>query len=70
MRSVLSRLGWPRLPRDGKVVTDRWNWPTHGELTNFIWSISNLLSGPYKRNECRKAILLPGSDCASPLAEA
>ena len=43
---------------------------THGELTNFIWSICNLLSGPYKRNECSKAILPPGSDCVSPPAGA
>ena len=30
---------------------------THGELVNFIWSICNLLRGPYKRNEYRKVIL-------------
>ena len=29
----------------------------HGELANFIWSICNLLRGPYKRNEYRKVIL-------------
>ena len=33
------------------------NTPTHGELANFIWSICNLLRGPYKRNEYRKVIL-------------
>ena len=30
---------------------------THQELVNFIWSICNLLRGPYKRNEYRKVIL-------------
>ena len=30
---------------------------THTELANFIWSICNLLRGPYKRNEYRKVIL-------------
>jgi type I restriction enzyme M protein len=29
----------------------------HHELANFIWSICNLLRGPYKRNEYRKVIL-------------
>ncbi len=33
------------------------NVRTHGELANFIWSICNLLRGPYKRNEYRKVIL-------------
>ncbi len=33
------------------------NTRTHGELANFIWSICNLLRGPYKRNEYRKVIL-------------
>ncbi len=33
------------------------NTQTHGELANFIWSICNLLRGPYKRNEYRKVIL-------------
>ncbi len=28
-----------------------------GQLANFIWSICNLLRGPYKRNEYRKVIL-------------
>ncbi len=30
---------------------------THGQMANFIWSICNLLRGPYKRNEYRKVIL-------------
>jgi type I restriction enzyme M protein len=30
---------------------------THQQLASFIWSICNLLRGPYKRNEYRKAIL-------------
>ena len=33
------------------------NAQTHAELANFIWSICNLLRGPYKRNEYRKVIL-------------
>ncbi len=33
------------------------NTQTHAELANFIWSICNLLRGPYKRNEYRKVIL-------------
>ena len=33
------------------------NTETHSELANFIWSICNLLRGPYKRNEYRKVIL-------------
>ncbi|MCY3589933.1 MAG: class I SAM-dependent DNA methyltransferase [Chloroflexi bacterium] len=33
------------------------NVRTHRELANFIWSICNLLRGPYKRNEYRKVIL-------------
>ena len=33
------------------------NTRTHAELANFIWSICNLLRGPYKRNEYRKVIL-------------
>ena len=33
------------------------NTQKHGELANFIWSICNLLRGPYKRNEYRKVIL-------------
>jgi len=27
---------------------------THSQLATFIWSICNLLRGPYKRNEYRK----------------
>ena len=30
---------------------------THKQLADFIWSICNLLRGPYKRNEYRKVIL-------------
>jgi type I restriction enzyme M protein len=30
---------------------------TYTQLANFIWSICNLLRGPYKRNEYRKVIL-------------
>jgi len=30
---------------------------THFEIANFIWSICNLLRGPYRRNEYRKVIL-------------
>lgn len=29
----------------------------HSQMANFIWSICNLLRGPYKRNEYRKVIL-------------
>ncbi len=29
----------------------------HSQLANFIWSLCNLLRGPYKRNEYRKVIL-------------
>ncbi len=30
---------------------------THAQMASFIWSICNLLRGPYKRNEYRKVIL-------------
>ncbi len=30
---------------------------THSQVADFIWSICNLLRGPYKRNEYRKVIL-------------
>ncbi len=33
------------------------NAETHSQLADFIWSICNLLRGPYKRNEYRKVIL-------------
>lgn len=33
------------------------NAETHSQVANFIWSICNLLRGPYKRNEYRKVIL-------------
>src|SRR5687767_16018137 len=29
----------------------------HSQIASFIWSICNLLRGPYKRNEYRKVIL-------------
>jgi len=29
----------------------------HKEMVKFIWSICNLLRGPYKRNKYRKVIL-------------
>jgi len=34
------------------------NGQTHKQIAGFIWSICNLLRGPYKRNEYRKVILL------------
>lgn len=43
-------IGHPRAER-------RMNASTHTELANFIWSVCNLLRGPYKRNEYRKVIL-------------
>lgn len=33
------------------------NTETHRQIANDIWSICNLLRGPYKRNEYRKVIL-------------
>lgn len=33
------------------------NSEMHSQLASFIWSICNLLRGPYKRNEYRKVIL-------------
>ena len=45
--------GLPACRDEGDCV----NAQTHGELANFIWSICNLLRGPYKRNEYRKVIL-------------
>ncbi len=33
------------------------NAETHRQIASFIWSICNLLRGPYKRNEYRKVIL-------------
>ena len=38
---------------------------THSQLANFIWSICNLLRGPYKRNEYRK--VMSAADRAAPL---
>lgn len=41
---------------------------THSQIASFIWSICNLLRGPYRRNEYRKVILpltvLRRFDCA------
>ncbi len=37
--------------------TGRMTAQTHSQLASFIWSICNLLRGPYKRNEYRKVIL-------------
>jgi type I restriction enzyme M protein len=33
------------------------SYETHSQIASFIWSICNLLRGPYKRNEYRKVIL-------------
>jgi type I restriction enzyme M protein len=45
---------WETKPNDNKnTMTAK----THSQLANFIWSICNLLRGPYKRNEYRKVIL-------------
>ena len=33
------------------------NTRTHAEIASFIWSICNLLRGPYKRNEYRRVVL-------------
>lgn len=35
------------------------NAQAHGELAGFIWSVCNLLRGPYKRNDYRKEALSP-----------
>ena len=47
---------------------------THAQMANFIWSICNLLRGPYKRNEYRKVILpltvLRRFDCILELTKA
>src|SRR5438874_1406153 len=43
----------PLIPRISKHMSPE----THSQLANFIWSICNLLRGPYKRNEYRKVIL-------------
>jgi type I restriction enzyme M protein len=50
------------------------NTETHRQLANDIWSICNLLRGPYKRNEYRKVILpltvLRRFDCLLALTKA
>src|SRR5712692_6722968 len=43
----------PRRPGKSAALSPE----THGQLATFIWSICNLLRGPYKRNEYRKVIL-------------
>lgn len=47
---------------------------THSQIASFIWSICNLLRGPYKRNEYRKVILpltvLRRFDCILALTKA
>src|SRR5712692_834193 len=43
----------PRRPGKSAALSPE----THFELASFIWSICNLLRGPYKRNEYRKVIL-------------
>src|ERR1700758_193874 len=50
------RLEWCIRPST-KCLESRMNAETHSQLANFIWSICNLLRGPYKRNEYRKVIL-------------
>ena len=47
-------MGWDR--GRGRVRR-RVSTDTHSQLATFIWSICNLLRGPYKRNEYRKVIL-------------
>lgn len=45
------------------------NTETHRQRANDIWNISNLLRGPYTRNEYGKVVLpltvLPRFDCPS-----
>src|ERR1700758_3114692 len=50
------RLEWCIRPST-KCLESRMNAETHSQLASFIWSICNLLRGPYKRNEYRKVIL-------------
>jgi type I restriction-modification system DNA methylase subunit len=42
---------------DSRAVATSMTPETHAQLASFIWSICNLLRGPYKRNEYRKVIL-------------
>jgi type I restriction enzyme, R subunit len=44
------------------------NTETHSQLANFIWSICNLLRGPYKRNEYRKVKRLDGVQAVQTLS--
>ena len=50
---MLASTGRSKWLEGGECVNAR----THSELAGFIWSICNLLRGPYKRNEYRKVIL-------------
>jgi type I restriction enzyme M protein len=64
-----------RIPGIGIIGAGRMTVQTHSQMVNFIWSICNLLRGPYKRNEYRKVILpltvLRRFDCIlSPTKEA
>ncbi len=43
--------------RISALILGTMNTETHRQLANDIWSICNLLRGPYKRNEYRKVIL-------------
>lgn len=47
----------PGILAPGVDGEEHMNTRTHAELAAFIWSICNLLRGPYKRNEYRKVIL-------------
>jgi type I restriction enzyme M protein len=44
-------------PSRDDSLNERMNTETHRQLASDIWSICNLLRGPYKRNEYRKVIL-------------
>jgi len=52
---AISRTLWP--PGSKRTIGDFMTSQTHSEMANFIWSICNLLRGPYKRNEYRRVIL-------------
>ena len=57
-----------------QVITITTPSDNHSKLASFIWSICNLLRGPYKRNEYRKVILpltvLRRFDCILALSKA
>ncbi len=44
-------------PSDDRHLIITMSSETHSQVASFIWSICNLLRGPYKRNEYRKVIL-------------